>query len=165
MTQYANKELAEEQLAYDDLHENKDQGRLFIDAIKSSAIEHLGYFLKPSDLFHRITSKGSSGEETVHLAMEDQAVYGKTTTQKNNFILSDLARILKNIEASTMGTESEDDFDKLFEDLDLSSSKLGKSEQDKNELISKVLGHLDKVDFELENVEIDVLRDAHEYLT
>jgi type I restriction enzyme M protein len=163
MTQYANKELAEDQMAYDDLDENKDQGSLFIDAIKSSALEQLGYFLKPSDLFHRIASKGSSGEETANLAMEDQAVYGKATT-KNNFILGDLARILKNIEASTMGTESEDDFDKLFEDLDLSSSKLGKSEQDKNELISKVLVHLDKIDFELENAEIDVLGDAYEYL-
>jgi type I restriction enzyme M protein len=163
MTQYANKELAEDQMAYDDLDENKDQGSLFIEAIKSSALEQLGYFLKPSDLFHRIASKGSSGEETANLAMEDQATYGKTTT-KNNFILGDLARILKNIEASTMGTESEDDFDKLFEDLDLSSSKLGKSEQDKNELIAKVLVHLDKIDFELENAEIDVLGDAYEYL-
>jgi len=43
-----------------------------------------------------------------------------------------------------MGTESEDDFDNLFEDLDLTSSKLGRSEAEKNTLISKVLSHLDK---------------------
>ena len=43
-----------------------------------------------------------------------------------------------------MGTESEDDFGNLFEDLDLTSSKLGKStEKQKNELISKVMTHLD----------------------
>ncbi|WP_317192040.1 N-6 DNA methylase [Salegentibacter maritimus] len=34
----------------------------------------------------------------------------------------------------------------------------------KNELIVKVLTHLDQVDFELENTESDVLGDAYEYL-
>jgi type I restriction enzyme M protein len=38
-----------------------------------------------------------------------------------------------------MGTESEDDFDDLFSDLDLTSQKLGKTSTQKNELISKVL--------------------------
>lgn len=76
---------------------------------------------------------------------------------KSNFILGDLAKILSNIQSSTMGTDSEDDFDDLFSDLDLTSQKLGKTEAQKNELISKVLGHLDKVDFQLENVESDVL--------
>ena len=31
-----------------------------------------------------------------------------------------------NIQLSTMGTESEEDFDYLFEDMDLNSTKLGK---------------------------------------
>jgi len=48
-----------------------------------------------------------------------------------------------------MGTESEDDFDSLFSDLDLDSNKLGKTPKEKNRLISKVLTHLDKIDFEL----------------
>ena len=48
-----------------------------------------------------------------------------------------------------MGSESEEDFGNLFEDLDLTSSKLGKSENDKNELIVKVLSHLDEIDFDL----------------
>lgn len=63
-----------------------------------------------------------------------------------------------------MGTESEEDFDNLFEDLDLTSSKLGKSETDKNELIVKVLTHLDAIDFKLQDTESDVLGDAYEYL-
>jgi type I restriction enzyme M protein len=33
----------------------------------------------------------------------------------------------------------EDDFEHLFEDLDLTSTKLGKTEEAKNKLISKVL--------------------------
>ncbi|HBU79057.1 MAG TPA: type I restriction-modification system subunit M, partial [Muricauda sp.] len=72
--------------------------------------------------------------------------------------------ILNSIEQSTMGTESEDDFNKLFEDLDLNSTKLGRSTEARNILISKVLFHLDKIDFALEDAEADVLGDAYEYL-
>jgi type I restriction enzyme M protein len=63
-----------------------------------------------------------------------------------------------------MGSESEEDFGNLFEDLDLTSSKLGKTEKDKNALIVKVLSHLDEIDFDLENTDSDVLGDAYEYL-
>src|SRR5690606_22756180 len=82
----------------------------------------------------------------------------------DNFILEDLTNILRHIEQSTMGTDSEEDFGGLFEDLDLTSSRLGKTEKQKNELISKVLGHLDKIDFQLKDVNADVLGDAYEYL-
>ncbi|MDD3508035.1 MAG: type I restriction-modification system subunit M, partial [Parabacteroides sp.] len=78
--------------------------------------------------------------------------------------LEDLKRILTNIEQSTMGTASEDDFDNLFEDMDLTSTKLGRTESAKNELIVKVLVYLDKIDFHLEDTELDVLGDAYEYL-
>ncbi len=49
-----------------------------------------------------------------------------------------------------MGTESEDDFNQLFEDLDLNSTKLGRTVEARNTLIAKVLSHLDKIDFALE---------------
>jgi len=63
-----------------------------------------------------------------------------------------------------MGSESEEDFGNLFEDLDLKSSKLGKTEEAKNELIVKVLSHLEEIDFDIANTESDVLGDAYEYL-
>jgi type I restriction enzyme M protein len=63
-----------------------------------------------------------------------------------------------------MGTASEDDFNGLFDDIDLTSNKLGKSEKQKNDLITTVLGHLDEIDFCLDDTEIDVLGDAYEYL-
>jgi type I restriction enzyme M protein len=83
---------------------------------------------------------------------------------ENNFILEDLQKILNNIQLSTMGTDSEEDFDHLFEDMDLNSTKLGKSPEARNEIIAKVLSHLDKIDFKLEQTELDVLGDAYEYL-
>jgi type I restriction enzyme M protein len=63
-----------------------------------------------------------------------------------------------------MGSESEDDFDDLFSDMDLTSNKLGRTEEAKNTLIARVLTHLDEIDFELENADSDVLGDAYEYL-
>jgi type I restriction enzyme M protein len=63
-----------------------------------------------------------------------------------------------------MGTESEDDFNKLFEDLDLGNTKLGRSVEARNTLISKVLSHLDKIDFDLGSADSDILGDAYEYL-
>jgi type I restriction enzyme M protein len=83
---------------------------------------------------------------------------------KSKFILEDLNKVLTGIEQSTMGSESEEDFGNLFEDLDLTSSKLGKTENDKNELIVKVLAHLNEIDFDLKNTENDLLGDAYEYL-
>jgi len=144
---YANEILAEDNIKYTDIKENTKDGKEYLDAVKEEALEKLGYFLKPSELFHEIAKRGNgngNGEGT--------------------FILDELSQILNHIEQSTMGTASEDDFNKLFEDLDLTSSKLGKTEKAKNEVISKVLGHLDKIDFELQNTESDVLGDAYEYL-
>ena len=63
-----------------------------------------------------------------------------------------------------MGTQSEEDFDNLFEDMDLNSTKLGKTADARNEIIVKVLLHLDEIDFQLNDTELDVLGDAYEYL-
>jgi len=63
-----------------------------------------------------------------------------------------------------MCTPSEEEFSNLFEDLDITSSKLGKSESAKNELIVKIINQLNEIDFDLHNTERDVLGDAYEYL-
>ena len=145
---YADRLLAEDGLTYAAIDENTPHGQEIVEAVSVEAIEKLGYTLKPSELFSAITKKGSAKE-------------GETT---DNFILSELQNILNSIEQSTMGTESEEDFNKLFEDLDLNSTKLGKTEKQKNELVAKILFHLDKVDFQLENANADVLGDSYEYL-
>ena len=89
-----------------------------------------------------------------------------TLEGKEQFILEEsLQEVLRNIRAEHwMGTESEDDFGNLFEDLDLTSSKLGKSENDKNALIVKVMAHLEQIDFRLQDADSDLLGDAYEYL-
>ena len=84
--------------------------------------------------------------------------------RQGEFIRDELSNTLREIERSTLGAESEDDFANLFEDLDLNSTKLGNNANDRNELVSKVLTHLDNIDFDLSNSESDVLGDAYEYL-
>ncbi len=140
---FANKLLETEDVKdYADIEAEVD-----VEAIKEESLEKLGYFLHPNELFSEITRKGNADAE-----------------EESNFILEDLQSILNSIEQSTMGTDSEDDFNKLFEDLDLSSTKLGRSVEARNSLIARVLKHLNKIDFQLDKVDADVLGDAYEYL-
>lgn len=148
MDMYANSILKADKIKYRDIKENSKQGKEYIQAIREESLEKLGYFLKPSELFSEVAKRGNSDKE------EDES----------NFILEDLQKILTNIQQSTMGTESEEDFDHLFEDMDLNSTKLGKTPEARNAIIAKVLSHLDKIDFKLEQTELDVLGDAYEYL-
>lgn len=156
MELYANELLAEDNTTYVKLEENSPEGQEYLEAIKEEAIQKLGFFLKPSELFKEIVRRGQ--------AKRDDKQESNPDADRSNFILGDLAKILNNIEQSTMGTDSEEDFNRLFEDLDLTSSKLGRTEAAKNALIVKVLEHLNVIDFQLQNVEADVLGDAYEYL-
>jgi type I restriction enzyme M protein len=116
---YADKILREDGIKYHDIDENSEEGREFLEAVKEESLLKLGYFLKPSELFGEIAKRGNN-----------------TAEGESNFILEELTQILNHIEQSTMGTESEDDFNKLFEDLD---------------------------DFRLSDSDADVLGDAYEY--
>ena len=147
MELYANSILKPDGIQYKEIKEKTEKGKEYIEAIKEEALVKLGYFLKPSELFGEVAKRGNGDNET-----------------ESNFILEDLQEILNNIQLSTMGTESEEDFDNLFEDMDLNSTKLGRTTEARNKLIAKVLLHLDKIDFKLENTELDVLGDAYEYL-
>ena len=157
---YANAILEPDGIKFTDIDENSTDGQAYIDAIREEALEKLGYFLKPSELFSEIAKRGNHDSEGEPLVKEAKMTYGESS----NFILEDLQKILNNVQNSTMGTESEEDFDNLFEDMDLNSTKLGKTPEARNEIIAKVLAHLDKIDFKLEQTELDVLGDAYEYL-
>jgi len=144
----ANEVLEADGIVYTQIDEDSEKGAEFLEAIKEESVASLGFFLKPSELFSQLAARGNSDKDD----------------SEDTFILEDLGTILTNIENSTMGTESEDDFDKLFEDLDLNSTKLGKTPDDKNDLIVKVLIHLDQIDFLLADADSDLLGDAYEYL-
>ena len=163
---FANEILKQDKIKFRDIGRTaelpfgSENSQTYLDAIQEEALEKLGYFLKPEELFTEVSKRGNgnNSEEDLNKGTDERPFVS------TNFILEDLQKILTNIQLSTMGTDSEDDFDNLFEDMDLNSTKLGKSPEQRNEIIAKVLFHLDKIDFKLENTEIDVLGDAYEYL-
>lgn len=156
MNLFADEILKQDGIKFKDITPKTEKGAEFIDAIKEEALEKLGYFLRPEELFTEVAKRGKGDNE------DD---VDKFDESKTNFILEDLQKILINIQLSTMGTESEEDYENLFEDMDLNSSKLGKTPEARNAIIAKVLTHLDKIDFKLNDLnEVDVLGDAYEYL-
>jgi type I restriction enzyme M protein len=224
---FANEILKQDKIKFRDITPKLKDSQEYLNAIQEEALEKLGYFLKPEELFTEVARRGV-GSSSFDYAQEAagktvQEIAGKTVNSRlseaeaaqeainsrlseaeaaqeainsrlsvaevvqeainsglseaeaaqeversRNFILGDLQKILTNIQSSTMGTDSEDDFDNLFEDMDLNSTKLGKTPEQRNEIIAKVLFHLDKIDFQLETQLIasqqDVLGDAYEYL-
>lgn len=144
---YINEDLLErEEFKFKEVHTALPNYGNIMEALKQSCIDHLGFFLKPTDLFSYIVAKGK-GEHG-----------------DNTFILEDLKNILNTIEQTAMGTESEDDFKDLFRAVDLTSPQLGSSEKKKNDVIVEVLAELNQIDFRLEDAKSDVLGDAYEYL-
>jgi type I restriction enzyme M protein len=134
----SNELLKPDGLKFSDIIQRQE----YVDAIRSRCVEELGYFLEPAEMFAEVA---------------------KNADQNTN-LNTDLDAIFEHIQKSTLGTESEDDFENLFSEIDLASSKLGRTLTDRNKLIAKVLGHLAQIDFQLENAEIDILGDAYEYM-
>lgn len=136
---FLNKELEQDELTFKQAYETDDE---YKEILEEESVESLGYFLEPKYLFETIVEKAKI----------------------NEFVLEDLERALKKIGDSAAGSESEDDFENLFEDVDLKSSKLGKTPDEKNKKISEVILKLSEIDFKLEDTERDILGDAYEYL-
>jgi type I restriction enzyme M protein len=142
---YANGIIEKEEIKeFTELDESSETGQKYLTLIEKHAVNAIGYYLSPTELFGSLAKQGAQ--------------------QSDNFILADLGNVLKHIEASTQGGDSEEDFEHLFQDVDLDSSKLGKTVNQRNQLIAKVLVHLDAIDFKLDDTESDVLGDAYEYL-
>ena len=76
-----------------------------------------------------------------------------------------LSQIFKNIESSAQGTESERDLKGLFDDVDVRSTRLGKTVNQRNEKLVKILEGIGSLDFgSFNELSIDVFGDAYEYL-
>lgn len=119
----------------------KDEYR---DELKRYLIEdsNMGYFIEADNLWSELIYKIQTGK----------------------FDISMLSKAINSISNSTLGNESEDDFENLFEDMDLNNSKLGRGEAERTKLISTIMLKINDIDFHHEDAEIDVLGDAYEYL-
>lgn len=132
--------LVRDKIKFSEIKENNKEGKEYLEHIKKACTGELGFFLKPTELFSYLVKKGR----------------GEIKNEKT-FIIEDLKNILNDIEKTSAGTASEDDFKGLFDDMDLTSTKLGSREGDKNEVVVEVLKLLGGIDFKLEDSKSDLL--------
>lgn len=102
---FANEILAEDKIDFLELDESSAKGQEYLEAIKEESIAQLGYFLKPSELF------GALAKRALGNKAEEEQISDEELEASSIFILDDLTQVLNSIERSTMGKESEEDFD------------------------------------------------------
>nr|WP_255585942.1 type I restriction-modification system subunit M [Duganella sp. 1411] len=118
---------------------------------RAETVKEKGFYILPSELFANVRARARS-----------DANLNET-----------LSRIFADIEGSANGSDSEDDFKGLFDDLDVNSSKLGHTVAKRNEKLVKLLDAIG--DLPLANNRqdgsngfadntIDLFGDAYEYL-
>ena len=137
------KKRAEKLLEDDGIsYENAWNDEEFKEVLQEELINDIGYFIEPKYLFDKLLGDIETG----------------------SFDVETLEEAINNITESTLGQESEEDFDHLFDDMDLKSTKLGKDVKSRSSLIAKVMGNIASIDFKFDDSEIDILGDAYEYL-
>jgi len=127
--------LKNDGVTYEDAWENEEFRQVLID----ESFDSLGYVIEPKYLFSKVIDK----------------------IEEDTFTIDYLEEIINAITESTQGQASEADFQNLFEDMDLKSSKLGREIKQRSKLIGTVLQTIDTIDFKLEDTEFDVLGEAY----
>jgi len=110
---------------------------------REDLVKTKGFFILPSELF-----------ENVRLRAKDDENLNET-----------LERVFSNIEASAQGTDSEDNFKGLFDDIDVNSNKLGSTVAKRNEKLVKLLNSIAEMKLgDYRDNTIDAFGDAYEFL-
>ena len=113
------------------------------EAARESIVMEKGFFILPSQLFCNVR-KRAKNDENLNMT---------------------LAAAFKSIEASAIGTDSEDDMKGLFDDLDVNSSKLGSSVAKRNERLVRILDAVGDMNLGgPKDNKIDAFGDAYEFL-
>lgn len=112
------------------------------DAVIEEALKDIGYVIEPQFLFKEMAK----------------------LVENNKFDVEFLNKAINTLMESTMGTDSEEAFAGLFDDMDLESSKLGRGVKERSATMSQIIGSLDEITFGMEDTEIDILGNAYEYL-
>lgn len=114
----------------------------FQDAVIEETLRDLGYIIEPQYLF----------SEMVKLV------------ENKNFDVEYLQAAINSIMESTMGTDSQEDFAGLFDDMQLDSTKLGRTVKDRSLIMSKIIASLADITLNIDDTKIDILGNAYEYL-
>lgn len=110
---------------------------------RTETVAEKGFYILPSELFVNVRARAASDEN----------------------LNETLERVFKNIEGSSLGTDSEDDVKGLFDDLDVNSNKLGATVPKRNKTLVKLLDAIGDLPLgDLQDNSIDLFGDAYEYL-
>jgi len=107
-----------------------------------------GFFILPSELFENVRKRAEQDREWA-----------------KDHLNETLEAVFKDIEASAIGTPSEDNFKGLFDDIDVNSNKLGGTVAKRNERLVKLLSGVGDMKLgDYRDNTIDAFGDAYEYL-
>lgn len=110
---------------------------------REGLIEEKGFFILPSELFCNVRKNASNNEN----------------------LNETLDKVFRDIEESSVGTESERDMKGLFDDIDVNSNKLGGSVSERNKRLVSLLNGIGSMNLgSYEDNSIDAFGDAYEYL-
>lgn len=132
------KEAGEPDFDYASLDDNTAEN------IRQKMVEEKGYFILPSQLFQNV----------VKVADKDENLNEKLTA------------IFRSIEASAIGSASEDDLRGLFSDFSVESAALGSTVIKRNQLLAKVLKTVASMDLgsRYDDTTNDTFGDTYEFL-
>ena len=110
---------------------------------RDDLVQTKGFFILPSELFVNVRARAPQ-DDNLNMTME---------------------AVFRHIEDSAKGTESEDDFAGLFDDIDVNSNKLGATVAKRNAMLVKLLDGIGAMKLgEYKENTIDAFGDAYEYL-
>ena len=113
------------------------------ESARGDLVRTKGFFILPSQLFENVRARAAKDEN----------------------LNETLSAIFRAIETSSQGTESEDDFRGLFDDLDVNSNKLGATVAKRNEKLVKLMDGVGEMKLGgFQDNTIDAFGDAYEFL-
>lgn len=130
--------LKDDNISYEDAWADAE----YRDAVIEESLRDLGFIIEPQYLFRNLVKM----------------------VENRSFDIEFLQKAINSLMESTIGNESQGDFEGLFSDMQLDSTKLGHTVRDRSAVMSKIIASLDEINFGVEDTKIDVLGNAYEYL-
>lgn len=130
--------LKDDSISYEDAWKDEE----YKEAVIEESLRDLGFVIEPQYLFRNMVRM----------------------VENHSFDIEFLQMGINSLMESTIGNESQSDFDGLFSDMQLDSTKLGHSVKDRSAVMSKIIAALDEINFTVDDTKIDILGNAYEYL-
>ena len=95
------------------------------EAVVEEALRDLGFIIEPQFLFCKMVRM----------------------VENRSFDIEFLQKAINALMESTLGNDSQEDFDGLFSDMQLDSTKLGHTVKDRSAVMAKIIASLDEINF------------------